>query len=232
MRSGGKSFGSLPALHDWDLTPREAIALQRTLREQVRFDLQIRTPKTIAGVDVAYDKPTGRSIATVALLEYPKLRLVGSATASMQTPFPYVPGLLSFRELPPILKAFQKLSENVDLVFVDGHGQAHPRQMGIASHLGLWLKLPTIGIGKSRLCGTYEEPGRDKGSSSPLIFQEQLVGQVVRTRDGVHPIFISVGYGLPLDECVRWTMAVTPRYRLPEPIRFADRLAGEAKKTK
>ncbi|UCF36520.1 MAG: endonuclease V [Acidobacteriota bacterium] len=232
MKSGGKSFGKPPELHDWDLTPREAIAVQRTLREQIRTDLQIVNPRMIAGVDVAYDKPTGQSIATVALLEYPELRLAGSATVRMETPFPYVPGLLSFRELPPILQAFQKIETAVDLIFVDGHGQAHPRQMGIASHLGLWLRLPTIGIGKSRLCGAYEEPGPAKGDCSDLVYQNRLVGRVLRTRTGVRPIFVSVGYGLPLEDCIRWALAVTPRYRLPEPIRFADRLAGEAKKVK
>lgn len=230
MKNGGRSTDRNSELHTWDLTPREAIALQKALRERIRTDLQIGTPAIVAGVDVAYKKASNESVATVVLLTFPSLELLQSATASMTTPFPYVPGLLSFRELPPILRAFGKIKEKVDLVFIDGHGQAHPRQMGIASHFGLWLKLPTIGIGKSRLCGTFQEPGHTRGSCSDLIYQEQVLGKVVRTRNGVRPIFVSIGYGLPLDECVRWTMAVTPKYRLPEPIRFADRLAGEAKK--
>ena len=154
---------------------------------------------------------------------------VESAVAKSQTPFPYVPGLLSFREIPVILKAIEKLSSLPDLICVDGHGQAHPRRFGIASHLGLWLKHPTIGIGKSRLCGEFREPGPRRGAASNLIHQGEVIGRVLRTRQGVKPIFVSVGYGLPLKECVRWTLAVTPRFRLPEPIRQADRLSEKSK---
>ncbi len=147
----------------------------------------------------------------------------------MKTPFPYIPGLLSFREVPPILKALKKLSRLPDLILVDGHGRAHPRRFGIASHLGLWLKHPTIGIGKSRLCGEFRQPGKRRGSSTDLVHKGEVIGKVLRTRVGVKPVFVSVGYGLPLEECVSWALAMTSRFRLPEPIRRADHLCRESK---
>lgn len=213
-------------LHDWDLTPREAIALQKRLRASIRTDLPLPTVEFIAGVDVAYVKETGKSVATVCLLTFPELELVAHAVARLETPFPYVPGLLSFREMPPILEAVRRLDRPFQLLFVDGHGQAHPRRFGIASHLGLWLKQPTIGIGKSRLVGRYDEPGQARGARTELVDRGEVIGTVLRTRDGVKPIFVSVGYGLPLPDCVEWTLRVTPRFRLPEPIRQADRLAA------
>ena len=139
--------------------------------------------------------------------------------ATTPTPFPYVPGLLSFRELPPILEALDQLSAPPEIILVDGHGRAHPRRFGIACHLGLWLRIPTIGVGKTRLCGEYEEPGLTKGSASPLRDGSETLGVVLRTRTRVRPVFVSVGYGLPLEACVNWTLAVTPRYRIPEPVR-------------
>jgi deoxyribonuclease V len=178
---------------------------------------------------VGYIQVTGESVATISVLQYPELDLLDFAIARVKTPFPYIPGLLSFREIPPILQAFRSLSLPIDLVFVDGHGRAHPRRMGIASHLGLWLEKPTIGIGKSRLCGHYEEPELERGCRSDLRDKGDLVGTVLRTRSKVKPVFVSVGYGIPLEQCVSMTLKVTPKYRLPEPIRWADRLAAEHK---
>jgi len=218
-------------LHEWDLTPREAIALQKKLQPSIRTDLELSHVEFVAGVDVAYSKATGDSIATLCLLSYPDLELVDHSAARLKTPFPYVPGLLSFREIPPILEALRGLRRSFQLLFVDGHGRAHPRRFGIASHLGLWLGQPTIGIGKSRLVGRYEEPGPVKGCRSDLLDRGEVIGTVLRTRDGVKPIFVSIGYGLPLDLCVDWTLRVTPRFRLPEPIRQADRLAALHKRT-
>lgn len=216
-------------LHSWPQNPKEAVALQRKLREQIHTSLPLGKTSRIAGVDVAYVRETGESIATVAVLRYPSLDLLDFSVARVETPFPYIPGLLSFREIPPILQAFRILSMRIDLVFVDGHGMAHPRRMGIASHLGLWLQKPTIGIGKSRLCGSYEEPGPQKGCRSELWDKGELVGTVLRTRHNVKPIFVSVGYGIPLTKCVEMALKVTPKYRLPEPIRLADRLAAQKK---
>lgn len=216
-------------LHPWNLTPKEAVALQHDLRRRIHTSLPLHEPSHIAGVDVAYVKKTEESVASVSVLRYPELDLLDFAIARSKTPFPYIPGLLSFREIPPILQAFRSLSLRIDLVFVDGHGRAHPRRIGIASHLGLWLEKPTIGIGKSRLCGDYVEPGQERGSRSSLIDKGELVGTVLRTRRNVKPVFVSVGYGLPLEQCVTMTLKVTPKYRLPEPIRLADRLAAQNK---
>ena len=213
-------------LHSWDLTPKEAVQLQKRLRSRIHTDLPLPDPETIAGVDVGYNRRLGLSVATVAVLGFPSLELVESAVATTPTPFPYVPGLLSFRELPPILKALDRLGTPPEMILVDGHGRAHPRRFGIACHLGLWLGIPTVGVGKTRLCGEYEEPESTKGSLSPLLHGNELLGVVLRTRTGVRPVFVSVGYGLPLEACVNWTRAVTPRYRLPEPIRQAHNLAA------
>lgn len=217
-------------MHSWDLTPRQAVALQKKLRSQVRTDLKLGDVKTVLGVDVAYLKATGESVAAALLLSYPELAPIEQSVVRVPTPFPYVPGLLSFREAPAMLEACGRLRERPDLVFVDGHGQAHPRRFGIASHLGLWLKLPTVGIGKSRLCGEHREPAAKRGSNTRLLADGETIGRVLRTRDGVKPIYVSIGYGLRLEECVRWTLAVTPRYRIPEPIRRADRLCADAKR--
>ncbi|MEE8349348.1 MAG: deoxyribonuclease V [Acidobacteriota bacterium] len=216
-------------MHSWNLTPKEAVQLQKELKDSIQTDIPLKCPRRVAGVDVAYLPREQQSIASVVVLSYEGLERVESAVAKSPTPFPYVPGLLSFREIPVILKAIEKLSTLPDLIYVDGHGQAHPRRFGIASHLGLWLKHPTIGIGKSRLCGEFREPGQSRGASTRLIHRQEVIGRVLRTRQGVKPIFVSVGYGLPLEECVRWTLAVTPRFRLPEPIRQADRLSEKSK---
>ncbi len=216
-------------LHSWDLTPKAAVALQRQLSRLVHTSLALNEPSRIAGVDVAYIRETGESVASVSVLGYPGLGLLDCAVARVKTPFPYIPGLLSFREIPPILQAFNSLSHLIDLVFVDGHGRAHPRRLGIASHLGLWLGKPTIGIGKSRLCGDYEEPGPERGCRSDLLDRGEVVGTALRTRSKVKPIFVSVGYGIPLEQCVTMTLRATTKYRLPEPIRMADRLAAQSR---
>jgi deoxyribonuclease V len=213
-------------LHRWDITPKDAVSLQKKLQNRVRTDLGTPVVRSIAGVDVAYLREEHQSIATVVLLSFPQLQPLEQAIARVETPFPYVPGLLSFREVPPLLEAFEKLTRKPDLIFVDGHGRAHPRRLGIASHLGLWLEKPTIGIGKSRLCGDYQTPGDRKGDRSDLLDGTEIIGVVLRTRDRVRPIFVSIGYGLELDTCVEWTLRVTTRYRLPEPIRQADRVAA------
>jgi len=217
------------SLHSWNITPKEAVQLQKELQNRIQTDLPFQCPRLVAGVDVGYLPRENQSIASVVVLSYDGLEKMESAVARSETPFPYIPGLLSFREIPVIFKAFEKLSSLPDLTYVDGHGQAHPRRFGIALHLGLWLKHPTIGIGKSRLSGEFREPSQRRGSSTQLIHRGEVIGQVLRTRKGVKPIFVSVGYGIPLKECVRWTLAVTPRFRLPEPIRQADTLSEKTK---
>lgn len=216
-------------MHSWNLTPKEAIQLQKDLKDQVKTNLTLRLPQSIAGVDVAYLREEKQSVATAVVVSSVGFETVESAVAKMKTPFPYIPGLLSFREVPPILKALKKLSRLPDLILVDGHGRAHPRRFGIASHLGQWLKHPTIGIGKSRLCGEFREPGNKRGSSTDLVHKGEVIGKVLRTRAGVKPVFVSVGYGLPLEDCVSWALTMTSRFRLPEPIRRADQLCRESK---
>lgn len=215
-------------MHPWNLTPKEAIQLQKQLKDQVKTHLILRHPQRVAGVDVAYVPEKEQSVATAVVLSS-DFETVESAVAKTRTPFPYIPGLLSFREIPAILKVLERLSDLPDLILVDGHGQAHPRRFGIAAHLGLWLKHPTIGIGKSRLCGEFRQPGNQKGSSTDLVHRGEVIGRVLRTRTGVQPVFVSVGYGLPLQECVHWTLAMTSRFRLPEPIRRADKLSRQSK---
>jgi deoxyribonuclease V len=212
--------------HPWDLTPKEAIALQKQLREFMRVEDDYGEIRTVAGVDVGFEKNNTITRAAIALLGFPSLELVASAIARQPTRFPYVPGLLSFREIPAVLEAMQQLDELPDLLLCDGQGIAHPRRLGIATHLGLLLDRPTIGVGKSRLLGTYTEPGMEKGQWSPLYDKEEEIGCVLRSRTGVKPLFISPGYRVGLDSAREWVMRCLTRYRLPETTRWAHRLAS------
>jgi deoxyribonuclease V len=167
-----------------------------------------------------------RARAAIVVMSFPGLKVVERVTAERPIEFPYVPGLLAFREIPSILDAFARLSTRPDLLLVDGHGYAHPRRFGIACHLGVELDLPSIGCGKSLFVGEHAEPGRRRGSRTPLRREGETIGSVVRTRDGVRPIYVSVGHRIGLAAAVRIVLACCARYRLPEPIRFADMLAG------
>jgi deoxyribonuclease V len=164
--------------------------------------------------------------AAMVVLSYPELEIVEVQTIVAELAFPYIPGLLSFREAPLILELFQKLRHKPDLLFVDGQGIAHPRRLGIASHLGLWLDMPTIGCAKTRLCGKHDEAGQEAGSTTALIHEGEVVGTVLRTRAGSRPLYISGGHKISLEESVRWTLACTRSYRLPEPSRLAHLAAG------
>lgn len=212
--------------HDWVLTPKEAIALQRVLAVRVRLESGPQSVRLVAGVDTGFPEQGRMARAAVAVLSFPQLAPVETRVVCEPTPFPYIPGLLSFRELPVILHALEELSVLPDLVLCDGQGIAHPRRLGIAAHLGVVTGLPTIGIGKSRLVGEYREPGPEKGCVTPLMDACQRIGTVVRTRTAVRPLFVSPGYRTDQDSAVEWTLACTGRYRLPEPIRLADRLAS------
>ena len=209
--------------HRWDVSPDEAIAIQRRLRaglargEQITLD-QIHT---VAGVDASY-RETGR--AAIAVFSFPDLELLEEVTATRETPFPYIPGLLAFREGPVALAAYERLTIQPDLLLFDAHGYAHPRRMGLASHLGAYLDRPSIGCAKSRLTGKHEEPGPEPGAWSPLVSRGEEIGRVVRTKAGVKPIFVSVGYRITLPLAVEVVLRCTRGYRLPEPTRIADRL--------
>lgn len=218
-------------LHEWNLTPAAAIRLQRQLAAQVVLkDCLPRQPELVAGVDVSYRKHGNRFFAAVVVLRLPDLQPVAEASASDRVTFPYVPGLLSFRELPVLLQAFRSLQQHPDLVMVDGQGIAHPRRLGLASHLGLWLDLPTIGCAKSRLCGSFDPPGAKRGESSPLWDEEEQIGAVLTTRDRVKPVFISPGHKIDTRIAVELVLACGGKYRLPEPTRQAHLLSNRLRR--
>jgi len=212
--------------HSWDLSPREAIALQRELATHVTLADRFGEVRTIAGVDVGFEQANTITRAAVAVLAYPSLAPLEYAIAREPTRFPYVPGLLSFREVPAVLAALAQLSAMPDLLLCDGQGIAHPRRLGIASHLGILLDLPAIGVAKSRLVGEHAEPGEEKGAWQPLIDKGETVGCVLRSRTGVKPLYISPGHRVSLDSARHWVMACLTRYRLPETTRWAHRLAS------
>ncbi len=213
--------------HPWNLTPSEAIALQRGLAGRV--ETADRLPDEIhsgAGVDVGYEEGGRITRAAVAVLRFPDLEPLHSAIARRPTEFPYVPGLLSFRELPALLEALQQLTELPDVILCDGQGRAHPRRFGIACHLGVLLDRPTLGVGKTRLIGSHAEPGPEKGDWAALLDGGEVIGAVLRTRPGVKPLYISGGHRVSLETAIALTLACTRRYRLPETTRAAHRLAS------
>ncbi len=185
-----------PVRHRWDVSPREALALQRELAGRALLVDAHGPIETVGGVDVAMHGDLAR--AAIVVLRLPELYEVERAWAEQPVAFPYVPGLLSFREAPVVLAAYERLCQAPDALMLDGQGYAHPRRMGLATHLGLWLDLPTVGCAKTRLCGTYREPGPARGSQEPLWDGEECIGAVVRTRDNVRPVYVSVGHRFAL----------------------------------
>ena len=212
------------ALHSWDVTPEEARQLQNRLRTQVILTDQFGTINTVAGVDIGLKKDT--AIASVVVLNFPELQVVDSVVTASPVRFPYIPGLLSFREIPPLLTAFDQLKTIPDLIIVDGQGIAHPRRFGLAAHLGLILDKPTIGCAKSRLCGQYNEPDSEQGAYTYLTDKEEVIGAVVRTRTNVRVVYVSIGHRISLDSARIWTLACCRGYRLPETTRYAHNAAS------
>jgi len=212
--------------HPWDLTPREAVALQRELAPRVLRTGRLDAVHCVAGVDVGYEQGGTVTRAAVAVLNFPGLGLREQVVARAPTRFPYVPGLLSFREIPAVLKAFATLESTPDLVLCDGQGLAHPRRFGLACHMGVLLDVPTIGAAKSRLLGEHAEVPPQRGAWVPLMDMGEVIGAVLRTRTNTRPLFVSIGHALDLEEAIHWTLACTPRYRLPETTRAAHRLAS------
>ena len=209
----------------WPKNAEEAIALQQKMREQIKLENDFGKIEYICGVDCSYDLQTNISRAVLCVFTYPKLELVESVMSHLPTDFPYIPGLLSFREIPVILEAFKVLSTIPDILFVDGMGIAHPRRMGIAAHLGLYLDMPAIGVGKSLLCGKYEMPGPQKGKTSDLIHKGEKIGVVLRSKDNTNPLFISPGHKIDFDTSVQLVMDCLIKYRLPEPTHIADKFS-------
>jgi deoxyribonuclease V len=209
----------------WPSSPAEARALQERLRGQVITEDQLGVVHRVAGVDAHYR--ADHVWAAVVVMTFPDLATVESALIHRPLAFPYVPGLLSFREAPATLEALRQLSERPDLLLVDGHGLAHPRRFGLACHLGVLADVPTIGVAKSRLVGTHDEPGIERGAWSPLIDRGETIGVVLRTRRAVRPVFVSVGHRISLQAAIGFVLRCTSRFRLPGPIRAADRLSRQ-----
>ena len=213
--------------HPWHLSPRDAAALQRELAGRVETgDRLPGTIHSVAGVDVGFEEDGRITRAAVAVLGFPGLEPRQSAIARLPTEFPYVPGLLSFRELPAVLAALRQLAELPEVILCDGQGRAHPRRFGIACHLGVLLDRPTVGVAKSRLIGRYDEPGPQRGDWAPLRDGEEVIGAVLRTRPGVQPLYVSGGHRVSLATAIALTLACTGRYRLPETTRAAHKLAS------
>jgi deoxyribonuclease V len=208
-------------LHSWELDYAQARHLQERLAGQVRTTPMRQSVRTVAGLDCAFDKTGGTVLAAGVVLSFPELELIETAAVRTALTFPYIPGLLSFREAPACLAVVRKLNTPPDLFLIDGQGIAHPRRLGLAAHLGLFLGRATLGCAKSRLIGTYDEPLAEKGNYSPLLDGDEIVGAVVRTRSGVKPLFVSPGHLCTLDDAIQWTLRLTTRYRLPEPARLA-----------
>lgn len=200
--------------------------MQRELRGHLILTDQLGPVRRVAGVDVGFEAGWTVTRAAVAVLRYPELDVLETATARCPTTFPYVPGLLSFRELPAVLAALEQLREPPDLLLCDGQGIAHPRRFGIASHLGLLVDIPAIGVAKTRLCGTHAEPPHQRGAWTPLRAGEEIIGAVLRTRIGVKPLYISPGHRIGLETALAYVMRCCTRYRLPETTRHAHRLAS------
>lgn len=213
--------------HPWNVSPGEAIAIQNRLRSLVRTQDELPPDiQRVAGVDVGFEDNGTVTRAAVAVLDFPSLTSVESRIARLPTEFPYIPGLLSFREIPALVAALGALDTLPDLILVDGQGYAHPRRLGIACHLGVLTGLPTIGVGKTRLVGTHGEVPDRRGAWVPLRDREETVGAVLRTRTGTKPIYVSAGHRVGLEAAVDWVMRCTGRYRLPETTRQAHRLAS------
>ncbi|WP_250125900.1 deoxyribonuclease V [Chroococcidiopsis sp. CCMEE 29] len=213
--------------HAWPLTVEEAIAIQQQLRGEIITSDQLKEPvQYVAGVDMGFEAAGTISRAAVAVLSFPDLQLQESAIARRPTSFPYVPGFLSFREIPAVLDALEKISTVPDLILCDGQGIAHPRRLGIACHLGLIVDIPTIGVAKSLLIGKHQEVPDSRGSWQPLINRGETIGAVLRTRVGTKPLYVSSGHRVSLPTAIDYVLRCTPKYRLPETTRIADKLAS------
>ncbi|NKC16023.1 MAG: deoxyribonuclease V [Gammaproteobacteria bacterium] len=212
--------------HPWDLTTAEARELQERLRPLASRTDDLGEIKTVAGVDCGVLRATRQVRAAVVVLDAQSLLEVDRAVTVQPVSFPYVPGFLSFREIPAILTAMEQLPELPDMVVCDGQGYAHPRRFGLACHLGVLLDRPSIGVAKSRFIGTHGDVLQQRGSRVPLMDKEEEIGAVLRTRDGVQPLYISCGHRIGLDTAIAWVLHLAPRYRLPETTRRADAVAS------
>jgi deoxyribonuclease V len=218
-------------IHSWDITKNDAIPLQKKLAQQTQFKPLKKDPKIIAGTDISFQGDT--AYAGAVLFKLPSLEPIGNFIYKGKVSFPYVPGLLSFREAPILLELFKLIKPTPDLIFIDGHGLAHPRKLGLASHIGLFLQKPTIGCGKSRLCGSFEDPSASKGSHSQLLNKsDEPIGAVVRTKERCKPVFVSPGHLIDSSDAITWTLRCISKYRIPEPTRLAHNFVTDYKRQK
>ena len=223
-------------LHRWDLSYAQARQLQADLADKVQFTKVRKQPRVVAGLDCAFSKDGRKILAVVVVLRLPEFELVETVSTIRDVSFPYIPGLLSFREAPVCIDAVEKLKTSSDAFIIDGQGIAHPRRLGLAAHLGLFFDKPTIGCAKSRLTGAYKEPSPEKGAYSLLIDEKtkeqapvETIGAVVRTRSNVKPVFVSVGHKCLLEDAIQITLMCAVKYRLPEPTRLAHQFVSKLK---
>lgn len=215
--------------HDWHLSPKEAIETQKQLAQEIKIVSLKSDYRYIVGLDCAFDLKKELCYAAAVLWDQQKKIVCDVQIAKKELNFPYIPGLLSFREAPAMLAAYSQLNTEPDLIIVDGQGIAHPRRLGIASHIGLWLEKPTIGCAKSKLVGEFKEPGPHRGDFTDLIFHQNKIGYVLRSKNNVRPLFVSPGHLIDHQSAVQIVLACCDKYRLPEPTRLADKLVGKAK---
>lgn len=215
--------------HPWNVTYRKAIEIQERLRDSVVLRRVAQGIRYLAGLDVSYEKHTNRVWAGAVVFEFPRLAKVEEKCCENEVSFPYIPTLLSFREIPPLLDVLRKLEVEPDLILCDGQGVAHPRGLGLASHLGVVLDKPTIGCAKTKLVGEFNPVGQGKGEYAYLRYRDRVVGAVVRTRQGVKPLFVSPGHRVVLNDCIRFVLATCSAYRIPEPLRQAHNLVNSVR---
>ena len=213
-------------LHDWKVSVAQAREIQLSLAKRVVTENEVINPRLVAGIDISSPDAQGVARGAVVVLRYPEFSLVEVKVVENKITFPYIPGLLSFRESPLILAACEKLGNTPDLILIDGQGIAHPRRMGLASHVGLFLDLPTIGCAKSILCGRHRPVGEEVGSHAELLDNGELIGAALRTKSGVKPIYVSVGHKIDLAAAIQWVIKCCRGYRIPEPTRLAHLAAG------
>ncbi len=210
--------------HRWDVSPSEAMEIQQGLRSGVSTERSFNQVNTVAGVDVAIKGEVAK--AAIVVLSYPGLTPLDYSLAELPVEFPYIPGLLAFREAPAVLAALETLKTEPDLFIFDAQGLAHPRRMGLATHLGVIINRPSIGCAKSRLCGSHHEPGPERGSLAHLYDGDEIIGAVLRTQTGVTPLYVSIGHKVDLPTAIEYVLSCCTNYRLPETTRYAHRVAG------
>lgn len=212
---------NIQPLHSWDLTPKEAVALQRQLADQVRQEPLLNHYDLVAGADVSFSRFSNTLYAGVVIFRLSDGMVIEKQGTVREEKFPYIPGLLSFRETPALLDVFAMIQSEPDVVMLDAHGFSHPRRFGLACHVGLWLDRPCLGCAKSRLVGEFKEPGKKAGARSPLLDKDEVIGTMLRTKTGIKPVFISVGHKINLDDAAKVALACSRGYRIPEPTRQA-----------